>query len=217
MIKNKIILGTIASLGAFILVSCGGVAVPDPTPTATATIAVAPATPTIPATATTLTVPATPAASAIPGSPTVTARPTAPAGWTAKVTYEKSGGIAGIKQTLLVGPAGQARVREGSKDSGPVRLTAERLALLKAKLDATGFFALKEHYGTGTVSDDFMLTLSLTDEGQTKTLVVEQIGGQGVTPQALLDFIGELETLRGEIEMRPTPTSTLLISGSPTP
>jgi hypothetical protein len=202
MIKNKIILGIIASLGTFILVSCGGAAVPGPTPTAKATIAVAPATPTTPATATTLTV------SAMPGSPTVAARPTAPAGWTAKVTYEKSGGIAGIKQTLLVGPAGQARVREGSKDSGPMRLTTERLATLKSKLDATGFFGLQEHYGNSTVSDDFLLTISVTDEGQTKTVAVEQVGGQGLTPQALLDFIAELDKLQGEIAARPKPVGT---------
>jgi hypothetical protein len=206
MIKNKAILGIVICIGGFIMASCGGAVTPDPTSTPTATEV--PPTSIIPATATMLTEPTMPVASVTTGSPTVAARPTAPAGWTAKVSYEKSGGIAGIKQTLLVGPAGQARVREGSTDSGPVRLTAERLALLKTKLDATGFFKLKEHYGTGTVSDDFMLTISVTDEGRTKTVSVEQVGGEGVTPQMLLDFIAELDKLQGEIQARPTPTGT---------
>jgi hypothetical protein len=139
---------------------------------------------------------------------TTTARPTAPAGWDAKITYEVTGGIAGIKRTLLVGPAGQARLIEGSSNSGPVRLTAERLAQLKSKLDAAGFFNLQDHYGTGTVSDDFILTLSLTQDILTKTVTVEQIGGQGVTPQPLLDLISDLETLRTEIEVRNSPTAT---------
>ena len=93
-------------------------------------------------------------------------------------------------------------------NSGPVRLTTDRLAKIKAKLDATDFFNLKDHYGNGNVADDFILTLSVTEGDRTKTVVVEEEGGKGVTPQPLLDFIAELEALRGEIEVNTPPTST---------
>lgn len=210
MAGKKVLLGMILCVTALLLVACDGLGRPDPTPTAT--VAVTVVTPTTLATPVMVATPVTPVTpiasgtSGTSGTPTVSTRPTAPAGWTAKVTYEKSGGIAGIKQTLLVGPAGQARLIEGSKNSGPVKLTAEKLSLLKQKLDATDFFNLKDHYGTGTVADDFILTLSVMEEGRTKTVTVEQIGGKDVTPQALLDFIAELDKLQGEIEARPTPT-----------
>ena len=189
MLNRKLFFGAVSGLILLILAACDGAAQPTATPVVIA------ATPTV-----------------ISTPP----RPTAPAGWDARITYEVTGGIEGVKRTLMVGPAGQARLVEGSKNSGPVRLTAERLVQLKSKLDAARFFDLKEQYGTGTVSDDFILTLSLTQDGQTKTVVVEEIGGQGATPQALLDLISNLEALRGEIEAGSMPTATPQASASPT-
>ncbi|HKP53663.1 MAG TPA: hypothetical protein VJ183_13550 [Chloroflexia bacterium] len=206
MLVKKGFLGAILGLMVLILVACDQA---GPTPaTPTVVIPATPATPTIPITTPTapVTIPTTTVAAT--SAVTTTSRPTAPAGWDAKITYEVTGGIDGTKRTLLVGPAGQARLIEGSGNSGPVRLTAERLAQIKSKLDAVGFFNLQERYGTGTVSDDFYITLSLTQDTRTKTVTVEQIGGQGVTPQALLDLISDLEVLRTEIEARNTPTAT---------
>jgi hypothetical protein len=197
---KKGLLGAILGLAILGLAACDQGSQLPTTPTTLIS-----ATPTTLVTPPTVTVAATVAATSVV---TTTARPTAPAGWDAKITYEVTGGIAGIKRTLLVGPAGQARLIEGSNNSGPIRLTAERLTQLKSKLDAAGFFNLQDHYGTGTVSDDFILTLSLTQDTLTKTVTVEQIGGQGVTPQPLLDLISDLEALRTEIEAGNSPTAT---------
>ena len=89
-----------------------------------------------------------------------------------------------------------------------MRLTPDRLAKIEAKLDATDFANLKEHYGNGKRGHDFTLTLTLTQGDLTKTVVVEEEGGKGVTPQTLLDLLGELEALRGEIEVNSVPTAT---------
>lgn len=188
---RKIFVGAILGLTPILLAACGNA---QPTPTPTVVVTPLPA--------------VTPTAPVLQGTATVP-RPTPPvSGWNSKVTYEVTGGIAGIKRTLLVGPAGQARLIDGANNSGPVKISAERLAQIKAKLDAVDFFKLQDHYGNGNVSDDFLLTISITQDDQTKTVQVEQEGGKGVTPQALLDFIDDLENLRTEIEARGMGTAT---------
>ena len=212
MIGKKLILSMVLCIGALLMAACDGQGQGQPSSTPIPT----PLAPTAPSTLTpqTTTVPTTTAqATSVASS---TAKPTAPVGWNAKVTYQVTGGIAGVKRTLMIGPSGQARLVEGSKNPGPVRLTVERLARIKSKLDVSDFFNLKDRYGEGNVADDFILTLSLTQGDRTKTVVVEQIGGKRVAPQALVDFIAELDALQQELQVNRAPSGTPPASASPT-
>lgn len=209
MTAKRFVLGIVLCSMTFLLAACDNGISTGPTPTTFPTAM--PETPTALATPIALSTPTAPAQTttgATAPAPTTASRPTPPvAGWNSKVTYEKSGGVAGIKQTLLVGPAGQARLIEGSKNSGPVPLTADRLSGIKKKLDAANFFDLKDHYGNGNVADDFIYTISLSQGGKTRKIVVEEQGGKGVTPQVLLDFMAELDSLKTEIEAGPQATA----------
>ena len=115
---KKILSVMIMCVAAALLAACDSAASPGATPVAT--LPAEPSTPTAIATEIVAETPTAPVAATTPTTlttptkSTTTGRPTAPvAGWDSKVGYEKSGGIAGIKKTLLVGPAGQARFIDG--------------------------------------------------------------------------------------------------------
>ena len=114
-----------------------------------------------------------------------------------KIVLEVTGGIAGTRKTLEIDAKGEARLTEGGNLVGTTQLTPHFMAELLAKFAAANFFNLDETYDSGTVSDDFYNTVTFTSGGQSHTVKAAQIGGQGITPQPLLDLIaalGKVET-----------------------
>jgi hypothetical protein len=160
---------------------------------------------------------ATPAAgdtpTAAPSGPTAT-MPPVPATATAvpgtsllEIVFARSGGLAGTSDTLEIGGNGEAHLSSRGQPTGATTLAAAQLNTLLAQFDQAGFFGLQDRYDSGTVADDIYNTITLSRNGQTKTVTVAEVGGQGLAPAALADLITTLRQIADTIRAQPVPAS----------
>lgn len=126
----------------------------------------------------------------------------------AEILVETSGSIAGIRRVLQITSQGQATLTDRDKPIGTLQLTPDRLQALLDKFTAADFFALKDRYDSGTVSDDIYSTVTFNQGTRSKTVIVAQIGGKSLTPQPLQEVLSELDKVEKEIEEAPAPSTT---------
>jgi hypothetical protein len=146
-----------------------------------------------------------PAATPTPVTPPTTtpvpvSDPTAPF-----VTFQVSGGIAGLQRAVSVQAGGAATLTERAQVIGTAQVPPARLAEIRAKLDAAQFFTLQDRYDNGRVADDIYYTITATEDGQTKKVTVAEVGGKESTPQAVIDLITNLRDLEGTVRASLTP------------
>lgn len=133
--------------------------------------------------------------------PTATVEPaptTTAQGAPAQITYEVTGGIAGMRDVLEIRPGGDMRLTKRGSQVITGTLGQEEYQSLIELFDAAGFFDLQERYDEGNVSDDIYLAITYSRDGRAKTVTVAQVGGQGLTPPALQDLLNELDQIYRE-------------------
>ena len=128
-----------------------------------------------------------------------------PAGNT--ITYATTGGIAGVRRELIITGA-SATLTDGGATFGPVTLSDARVNEIQTKLDASNFTDLEERYGTGTVADDFLHTLTVAGADGTKSVTVEEVGGKDSAPQALQELLALMASIEEEVRQLATTTPT---------
>jgi len=135
---------------------------------ATATATTAAATPTTPAPSATAT-----AEPATPVPPTATAAPVTEV-WS--IEFQRSGGFAGLAQSLSISSDGQARYEDmGNQLTETGTLSATDLAELRALIDSSGFFSQAPKQDA-PCADCFNLRISVTLNGQSHTVEAVDIG-----------------------------------------
>jgi len=121
------------------------------------------------------------------------------------VTFEVSGGLAGMQRAVSVQAGGAATLTERAQLIGTAQLPADRLAEIRAKLDAAQFFTLQDRYDQGGVADDIYYTITATQGGQSKSVTVAEVGGKAGTPPAVIELITNLRELEGTVRANLTP------------
>jgi hypothetical protein len=126
-----------------------------------------------------------------------------------EITYEQTGGIAGLREVLTIAADGTAKLTSRDQPVGALTLPPATMTRLIASLEAADFFALADRYDSGTVADDIYhaITVETTDD-RAGSVVAAEVGGQGLTPQPLLDVIEQLREIMDQIreQGRATPT-----------
>jgi hypothetical protein len=152
----------------------------------------------------------TPAGDATPtGAPASTPVATPGAGGTFTprvplITYGVSGGIAGFRRVLTISPTGEVRLTDKGEELGTLQLDAADLGRLRELVRAADFYNLKDSYNQGNVADDIFKTITYSEGEQAKTVSVATVGGQGLTPPALLALIAALDEIEHKVQ---SPTS----------
>ncbi|MGA7731618.1 MAG: hypothetical protein WCD37_10160 [Chloroflexia bacterium] len=118
-----------------------------------------------------------------------TATPVAPAITPTTFMLETSGTIAGIRQTLTIAESRAASFKDGSNPEKTFTVDEKQYSALVTQVAKADFFNLQDSYDSGTVSDDKYYALTVTQGSQSKTVMVAEIGGKDITPQALRDLI----------------------------
>jgi hypothetical protein len=123
-----------------------------------------------------------------------------------RIVYTYTGGIAGFRKELSIRPQGSATLVDRGKQVGIMQIGQDRLADLVNRLEAAKFFELQDNYEKDdtVVSDDIYVAIMYTQQGRTKTVSAALAGGEGITPQAYLDVVKELNAIMAEIERQPT-------------
>ncbi len=148
------------------------------------------------------------AATEVAGSGTPAPPSPTPGASGAEITYDLSGGLAGIREVLHISPTGDASATRNGQLRGTRILSPAQLATLAAQFQAAQFFTLQDVYDNGMVSDDRYMTITVTSGGQSKTVRVAEIGGQGLTPPGLLTLIATLQQIAGDVAAGPAPGGT---------
>jgi hypothetical protein len=143
-----------------------------------------------------------------PTGPTPTAVGPGPGGGST-ITYVVSGGIAGVRRELVITPDASATLTDTGSIFGPLPLPQNLRDALKARLDASNFSELQERYGNGSVSDDIVHTLTVSDGLGTKTVTVEELGGKEVTPQAVQELLALMDEIDREVRVLAVITPTV--------
>ena len=126
--------------------------------------------------------------------PTPTTSPDAPT-----ISFETTGTIAGIRELLSIDPNGNT---EFSTRQAPVThntITPKQYADLEAQISKADFFNLKDNYDKGNVSDNRYYKITVQAGGNAKTVTVAEVGGEGITPQPLLDLIKMLVNIQKDV------------------
>ena len=118
------------------------------------------------------------------------------------IFYQYTGGIAGFRKEMVIGPNGKARLTDRNVEVGRIELGKNRHAQLIKRFEAVRFFDLQDRYEKSdmVVADDIYLTISLTQGERTKSVTIAQVSGQEITPQPLKDLIAELDKIVSEVE-----------------
>lgn len=124
-----------------------------------------------------------------------------------KIVYLYSGGIAGARKELVIGPTGEATLTDRGTVLGTFHMGIESVTELVRKFEAARFFDLQDKYekADAVVADDIYTTITYTQAGRTKTVTAAQVGGQGLTPQAFLDLAAQLNELVTAFEGKGAP------------
>lgn len=148
-----------------------------------------------------------PTATTPPAEPTPTTAPAEPTPTTAApaettIVFETSGGIAGVMKRMEISPKGEATLTDQRMGRPGVvtPLDVERYGELLGLIDKSDFFNLQDEYNSGNVADDFIYTVTVTQDGRTKSVVVYDVGGRDLAPQALLDLVDRLKEIQDQIE-----------------
>jgi hypothetical protein len=151
-------------------------------------------------------VPLTPTEAMPPQTTAVPPTPVTPSAAQPLITYELTGGIAGMRQTLVIAENGDTSASDRGTVVGTSHLAPDRLAALEQQFAAVHFFDLKDRYDEGAVSDDRYITVTYREGGQSKSVTIAEIGGQQVTPPELTALLAELERIAAETRDAGTPT-----------
>ncbi|HYP39602.1 MAG TPA: hypothetical protein VEX13_04510 [Chloroflexia bacterium] len=124
-----------------------------------------------------------------------------------KIVYLYSGGIAGARKELVIGPTGEATLTERGTVVGTFHMGIESVTELVRKFEAARIFDLqdKNEKADVVVADDIYTTITYTQAGRTQTVTAAQVGGQGITPQAFLDLVAQLNELVTAFEGKGAP------------
>jgi hypothetical protein len=144
-----------------------------------------------------------------PSATPTQAESTPPPSTDTRIFYQYTGGIAGFRKELVIGPNGKARLADKDVQVGRIELGKERYAQLIKQFEDARFFNLLDRYEKSdmVVDDDIYLTISFSQGDRTKSVTVAQLSGQEITPQPLKDLIAELDKIVSEVEASaPTPT-----------
>lgn len=126
--------------------------------------------------------------------PTTTTPPDAPA-----ISLETTGTIAGISELLTIDPNGKTDFSTRQTSVTHNTITPQQYADLDAQIRKADFFNLKDNYDSGNVSDDRYYKITVQEGGKTKTVTVAEAGGEGLTPQPLLDLITMLVNIQKDV------------------
>ena len=125
-----------------------------------------------------------------------TATPATPAVTPTTFTLETTGTIAGIRQLLTVPESRNATFKDGDQPEKSITVTEAQYADLVEQVEKADFFNLQDRYDSGTVSDDRYYAVTVKQGDQSKTVIVAEIGGKDLTPQALGDLITMLVNIQ---------------------
>src|SRR5215210_1314954 len=91
-----------------------------------------------------------------------------------RIFYQYTGGIAGFRKELVIGPNGKARLTDRDVQVGRIELSKERHAQLIKQFEGAHFFDLQDKYEKSdmVVADDIYVTISLTQGERTKSVIV---------------------------------------------
>jgi hypothetical protein len=178
MAPRRIIAGALLTAAMLALAACGNGPAVQSTPT----------TPPVEPTPTTAPVEATPTTAA-----------TAPE---TTIVFETSGGIAGVMKRMEINPKGEATLTDQRMGRPGVvtPIDVARYGELLGLIDKSDFFNLQDEYNSGNVADDFIYTVTVTQDGRTKSVVVYDVAGRDLAPQALLDLVDRLKEIQDQIE-----------------
>jgi hypothetical protein len=118
-----------------------------------------------------------------------TATPAAPAVTPTTFILESTGTIAGIQQLLTVTESRNATFKDGDNPETSSTVSEKQYADLVAQVENADFFNLQDRYDSGTVADDKYYALTVKQGPQSKTVIVAEVGGKDLAPQALKDLI----------------------------
>jgi hypothetical protein len=137
----------------------------------------------------------TPIPTGMPTSvPTTTTAPDAPT-----ISFETTGTIAGIRELLSIDPNGNTEFSTRQTQVTHDTITHQQYADLEAQIRKADFFNLKDNYDMGNVSDDRYYKITVQEGGKAKTVTVAETGGEGLTPQPLLDLITMLVNIQKDV------------------
>jgi hypothetical protein len=174
----RIVAGALLAAALLALAACDTGPAAQPTPTTATT----PATPTAPAPA--------------------DATPTTSAPAETTIVFETSGGIAGMMKRMDIDANGQASLTDprAGRPGVVTPLDVDRYGELLTLIEKADFFNLQDEYNKGGVADDIQYTVTVTQGGRTKSVTVYDVGGQGITPQPLLDLLDRLKAIQDQLE-----------------
>ncbi len=107
------------------------------------------------------------------------------------IGYEYTGGVAGYRKEMFIGPTGIVALDNRGRAVGTIQLDKEPMAHLLKKFEDARFFDLQDRYErTGvTVADEIYYKISFTQNGRTKTVSVAAVRTRDkLAPQSLLDL-----------------------------
>jgi len=138
-----------------------------------------------------------PTATAPPSTPFVALTPTSnvPNSTAPLVTYQVTGGIAGVDEKMVIAQNGDITVTERGATIGSGHLTANQIQALQQQFDNANFFSLKDEYNQGAVADDRFMTVTYTQGERTKSVKVAEVGGQRITPAELSNLLAVLRQM----------------------
>ena len=144
----------------------------------------------------------TPPAEATPTAAAAGATPTSSAPAETTIVFETSGGIAGMMKRMDIDPTGQASLTDPRMGRPGVAtpLDVGRYNELLTLIEKADFFNLQDEYNSGNVADDFIYTVTVTQDGRTKSVVVYDVGGRDLAPQPLLDLVDRLKEIQDMLE-----------------
>ncbi|HYO49086.1 MAG TPA: hypothetical protein VEW94_04475 [Chloroflexia bacterium] len=146
-----------------------------------------------------------------PQPPAIVPTPTLPVQVTPspdmKIVYLYTGGIAGARKELVIGPTGEATLTDRGTLLGTFHMGIDAVTELVRKFEAARFFDLQDKYEKAdtVVADDIYTTITYTQGGRTKTVTAAQVGGEGITPQSFLDLAAHLNGLVSSFEVKGAP------------
>jgi hypothetical protein len=132
------------------------------------------------------------------GSRSPVAPPATPAPRSTVITFETTGGVAGVHKLLEISQ-GKAKFKSGAVSKGGDVADGTYNSLLQ-QIKTADFFNLKDSYDNGKVSDDIYYNITVKEPTRTKTIKVAQVGGKDITPKPLQDLITQLNNAQSIFE-----------------
>jgi len=131
-------------------------------------------------------------------------KPHAPASTTQPILYQRSGGIAGTNDRLVVWPDGFVQIDGKLFTPAVTRLPHERLAKLLTMFD--GWDKLKAEYLSNNIPDAYTITIHYGDKAVTASDIAPDL------PQTFRDIFTELEAVafdaqQQQDEVKPPPAA----------